>query len=205
MPLYLQAISNYAGSLSALHSNDLTRALSLRALLDENLSNISRERPSFPKGHAFYDNRVEMISIMSRVVGAALSIKEKDFDSALKNLKIAVGIQEEFQYTEPEHFYLPVRQCLGAALLMAFTDSKKRSGRVNERFLQGAEDAYRKDLHEHPNNPWSMRGMALALDSYENKTQFLAFESKIESKLYLRSHGEDFFNAAGTCCEIGHC
>ena len=63
-----------------------------------------------------------------------------------------VGI-EEFNkglYFEPPKWYYPVRHTLGAVLLKA--------GRAKD-----AEAVYRDDLRRHPENGWSLRGLAEAL------------------------------------------
>lgn len=156
----------------------------------------------FPKGHAFYNNHLEMVQLMTIIFDAAISIKKREFSDAVAKLKSAVNIQDGFHYTEPEHFYLPIRQCLGGALLLAYNDKKKRGGEVLGKLLHGAEDVYREDLHHHPNSSWSIRGIKIVLDSYENKTEF-EDSHKTENKL-LRSHS-DVHAIRGTCCEIGHC
>ncbi|MGH7511154.1 MAG: tetratricopeptide repeat protein, partial [Gemmatimonadales bacterium] len=48
---------------------------------------------------------------------------------------------------EPPHWYYPVRQSLGAVLLLSGD-------------LQGAEEAFRTSLREAPNNGWALYGLS---------------------------------------------
>lgn len=205
MPLYLRAISNYAGSLAALHTGDTRNALLLQEELKLNAVNISNEVYQYRQGHAFYHNHYEMTQIMSIIVQSVVLVREKNFDAAILNLKIAVGIQDRFQYTEPEHFYLPVRHCLGAVYLGAHKSKRNLTLALTQRYLQNAENEYRKDLKQHPRNPWSVKGMYLVLDSYENKTKLLGFKKEYQSILSSRSYAATVAGFGGSCCELGFC
>ena len=59
-------------------------------------------------------------------------------------------LQDEHWFTEPPPWYYPVRQSLGAALLVA--------GRPAE-----AEAVYREDLKRNRENGWSLFGLAESL------------------------------------------
>ena len=71
-------------------------------------------------------------------------------DLALKTLRRAVELQDDLPYMEPPFWYFPVRQALGAALLEA--------GEVKK-----AEEVYREDLRQHPENGWSLYGLLQTL------------------------------------------
>jgi len=58
---------------------------------------------------------------------------------AAEKMKAAVAVQSAFPYMEPEVFYLPTRQCLGA-VLRSLGD------------LESAEAVLSEDLAEHPNS-----------------------------------------------------
>ena len=66
-------------------------------------------------------------------------------------------IEDQGLYMEPPRWYYPVRQSLGAVLLEA--------GRPAE-----AEQVYREDLRNFPENGWSLYGLAASL-SAQGKTR----------------------------------
>ena len=67
-------------------------------------------------------------------------------------MRQAVTLEDGFNYDEPHLWLAPTRQALGATLLAA--------GRPQE-----AERAYLEDLAHYPANPWSLTGLAQALDA----------------------------------------
>ena len=69
-----------------------------------------------------------------------------DLPAAIKAYEDAVFVQDTLVYTEPPHWYYPVRQSLGAALL--------RAGRLDE-----AEKAFRDSLAQTPSNGWALHGL----------------------------------------------
>jgi tetratricopeptide (TPR) repeat protein len=72
-------------------------------------------------------------------------------DDAVKQLEVAVRLEDELPYTEPPAWWRPTRQVLGAVLLEA--------GRPAD-----AEVVYREDLRRNPENGWSLLGLARSLD-----------------------------------------
>jgi tetratricopeptide (TPR) repeat protein len=73
-----------------------------------------------------------------------------DLPAALTAFEKAVTIEDSLIWEEPEALPFSPRHWLGAALLQA--------GRYGE-----AEQVYRADLKKHPNNGWSLLGLAQAL------------------------------------------
>jgi hypothetical protein len=66
---------------------------------------------------------------------------------------------------EPPRWYYPIRQALGAVLLDA--------GRAAE-----AEQVYREDLKNFPENGWSLYGLARALRAQGKSAEAAAVEKK---------------------------
>jgi len=66
--------------------------------------------------------------------------------SARTELERAVAIQDKLSYSEPPYWYYPVRQSLGAVLLLSGD-------------LGGAEDAFQASLREAPHNGWALYGL----------------------------------------------
>jgi tetratricopeptide (TPR) repeat protein len=88
----------------------------------------------------------DTMAIARHVVEARIAQAEGDLDRAVAELETAVQIQDSLAYLEPPFWYYPVRQSLGAALLMA--------GRAAE-----AEEVLRQSLIDAPNNGWALYGL----------------------------------------------
>ena len=65
-------------------------------------------------------------------------------------LRGAVSAEDKLAYDEPRNWLAPTRQSLGAALLRAHAAGE-------------AEQVYREDLKQNPENGWSLVGLAEAL------------------------------------------
>ena len=72
--------------------------------------------------------------------------------AAIEAFERAVEIEDQLEYSEPEPLPFAARHWLGAALLEA--------GRYAD-----AEQAYREELEDHPNNGWSLFGLQQALEA----------------------------------------
>lgn len=92
----------------------------------------------------------DIIKIAKDVVGAKIALAKKDSNGAIALLREAVAIQDTLKYGEPPDWFFPVRESLGAALLM--------SGDAT-----GAEKVFREDLDRNPRNPRSLWGLRQAL------------------------------------------
>jgi tetratricopeptide (TPR) repeat protein len=88
----------------------------------------------------------DTMAIARHVVEARIAQSEGDLDRAIAELETAVQIQDSLFYLEPPFWYYPVRQSLGAALIMA--------GRPAD-----AEDVLRQSLIDAPNNGWALYGL----------------------------------------------
>jgi tetratricopeptide (TPR) repeat protein len=91
----------------------------------------------------------DTMAIARHVVEARVAQADGDLDRAIAELETAVQIQDSLPYLEPPFWYYPVRQSLGAALLMA--------GRAEE-----AAEVLRRSLVEAPNNGWALYGLMQA-------------------------------------------
>src|SRR6185295_5482109 len=84
--------------------------------------------------------------------GAKIALAKKDNATAIARLRHAVEIQDKLNYGEPPDWFSPVRESLGAALLM--------SGNNLE-----AEKTFREDLGRNPRSPRSLFGLHQALQA----------------------------------------
>ncbi|NEQ77867.1 MAG: hypothetical protein F6K23_35535 [Okeania sp. SIO2C9] len=93
-----------------------------------------------------------LISIANHLLAAKIAdLKDKN-EEMISEYQTAVKLQDNLPYMEPPYWYYPVRQSLGAALL--------KLNREKE-----AELVYRQDLKQHPNNGWSLYGLAESLSA----------------------------------------
>jgi tetratricopeptide (TPR) repeat protein len=92
----------------------------------------------------------DVLGIAKNVLGAKIALAKKDKAGAIALLRSAVAGQDTLKYAEPEDWFFPVRESLGAALLMNGDNA-------------GAEKVFREDLNMHPRNPRSLFGLQQAL------------------------------------------
>ena len=88
----------------------------------------------------------DVLKIARDVLGAKIALAKKDNAAAIAQLQEAVAVQDSLKYNEPEDWFFPVRESLGAALLMNGDAA-------------GAEKVFREDLDRHPRNPRSLFGL----------------------------------------------
>jgi tetratricopeptide (TPR) repeat protein len=97
----------------------------------------------------------DIMKIAKDVVGAKIALARKDRDGAIVMLREAVAIQDTLKYGEPPDWFFPVRESLGAALLL--------NGDA-----PGAEKVFREDLDRNPRNPRSLFGLRQTLLQEKN-------------------------------------
>ncbi|MGA8868037.1 MAG: hypothetical protein WB510_13765 [Candidatus Sulfotelmatobacter sp.] len=92
----------------------------------------------------------DIMKIAEDVLGAKIALAKKDAGGAIAMLQEAVALQDTLKYGEPPDWFYPVRESLGAALLMSGDAA-------------GAEKVFRADLDRNPRNPRSLWGLGQAL------------------------------------------
>jgi tetratricopeptide (TPR) repeat protein len=96
----------------------------------------------------------DILKIAENVLGAKISLAKNDMDATVNQLRAAVATQDLLKYDEPEDWFYPVRENLGAVLL-----------KVGD--YAGAEEVFRADLALHPRNPRSLFGLEQALKAMD--------------------------------------
>jgi tetratricopeptide (TPR) repeat protein len=115
--------------------------------------------------NAPWDNKAkDVLKIAENVLGAKIAMLKHDSSGAIAQLREAVTIQDSLKYGEPPDWFYPVRESLGAALLV--------SGNAVE-----AEKVFRDDLERNPRNPRSLFGLCEALKA-QNRTYDAQFVDK---------------------------
>ncbi len=92
----------------------------------------------------------DIMKIAKDVLGSKVALAKKDTPGAIAMLRDAVAIQDTLKYGEPPDWFYPVRESLGAALLMNGDPV-------------GAEKVFRADLEQNLRNPRSLWGLHQSL------------------------------------------
>lgn len=151
--LYPKGIRHYTRGLALLRTNQAEPARQELAQLEKILND-----PAIAELKVFDLNPVaSLLRIGSDILSGELAAASKDYDKAAAHLKHAIELEDGLNYTEPKDWYLPPRQVLGAILLEADRP-------------QEAELVYREDLRHHPQNGWSLYGLAQSLrEQHKNR------------------------------------
>jgi tetratricopeptide (TPR) repeat protein len=109
------------------------------------------EKQAIPKEAMFVMNPAEdVLSVAEAMLEGEILYREGEVENGIAALRNAVRREDLLRYIEPPDWIQPVRHALGATLL----DAEK---------LTDAEEVYREDLIRHPNNGWSLHGLARSL------------------------------------------
>jgi len=143
---YPRALRHYARALARIAKGDASAAelelASLRRLrADERL-----------KAVTIWDlnTSTSLLDIAQATVEGELAAARSDWTASIAAMRRAVATEDALTYDEPPPWHLPARQQLGVVLL--------RAGRAVE-----AERVFRQDLVRHPENGWSLAGLAGSL------------------------------------------
>ena len=141
---------HYARGLAFTAKGDAKNAQAARAALAAIVDKMPADAP-YGLNHAKTVLQVASAMLDGKMAAAAGNAKD-----ALAAYRKAVALQDQLKYDEPQDWYYPVRETLGAALL-ASGDAA------------GAEAVFREDLQQNPRNGRSLYGLAKALAA-QNKT-----------------------------------
>ncbi|MGD8306079.1 MAG: hypothetical protein PVF17_05450 [Ignavibacteria bacterium] len=143
---YMQTIWRYARAMAFIAKDNIAEAEKELAIIEQMRSNQSIRDLSIWG----INSAGTLIEIAYEVARGELAAKQKNYPLAIKHLKKAVGIENTLRYDEPPTWFYPCRQNLGAVLIEA--------GKYKE-----AEEVYRENLDEIPDNGWGLFGLKQAL------------------------------------------
>jgi len=107
----------------------------------------------------------EVGQIAAHVLRARMAQAGNDLDGAVHELNAAIRIQDALPYMEPAYWYYPVRQSLGAVLLLKGD-------------TRSARDAFGESLARMPNNAWALYGLREAYAREGLKREARAIEQR---------------------------
>ncbi len=88
----------------------------------------------------------DILKLARHIVLARVAQAGGDLATAIREFEAAAAIEGTLAYMEPPYWYYPVKQSLGAVLLMAGETER-------------AEDVFRNSLQKAPNNGWACFGL----------------------------------------------
>jgi len=118
----------------------------------KDLDSLSAALKSLPEGAMYspLNAAAPVLGIAENVAAARISMAKNDKRQAIARLRKAVELEDSLNYDEPEDWFIPVRETLGAALLS------------NKDFAE-AETVFRAELKKHFRNGRALFGLVEAL------------------------------------------
>jgi len=113
----------------------------------------AREQTPADAEFSFFFNKARLfLDIAANILDARIANAHGDNQRAIDYWQKAVEIQDRLNYGEPPEWFYPVRESLGAALLL--------NGQA-----ETAETVFRADLEHYPRNPRSLFGLLKSLEA----------------------------------------
>ena len=159
---YVQAIWRYARGVALAQKGDATGANAELAEID---GLAGRDYT------AFGDWKIpakDIVQLASHVLRARIAQAGSDLDGAVRNLEAAVKLYDTLPYMEPPYWPYPVRQTLGAMLVLQGEHERAR-------------DVFRDTLARTPNNAWALYGLTQAYAREGKKREARAVEQRLSS------------------------
>ncbi len=153
--LYARSMWHYGRGLALLGTGHVDEAAQEAKKLNRIAGSEAARKLEIP---LFYG--ASQIDVASNLLQGELAGAQGHEEVMIRHLRKAVRLQEELPYMEPPYWFYPVRQSLGAALLRADLPAE-------------AEQVYRTDLKNFPENGWSLYGLAQSLLA-QDKTEAAA-------------------------------
>ena len=115
--------------------------------VEQALAQLGERTPA--EAAAGYSRLRDVIDVARGVVAARIAATEHRMDAAVAALRTAVAAEDRLAYDEPADWFFPVRQLLGAQLLIAHRPA-------------AAAAVFAEDLRRNPENGWSLEGLVRA-------------------------------------------
>lgn len=142
--LICRAIWRFGRTVAYANTGRMAEAEKERELLREAAAKVPAERKV---GNS---ESKTVMKLAGLVADGEMAYKRGSVDEAVKLLREAAVVEDTLNYNEPPDWMVPARHALGAILLA--------EGRAKE-----AEEVYRRDLKQWPENGWSLYGLAQSL------------------------------------------
>jgi tetratricopeptide (TPR) repeat protein len=125
--------------------------------------------PKVPKDYYWGSNAaIDVLAVSAPYLDGEIALRKGDRATAIAKLREAVRLEDALKYDEPPAWTVPSRHALGAILLDAERPAE-------------AEAVYREDLEKYPENGWSLRGLASALEMRKKAAEAAKVEKRFEA------------------------
>jgi len=146
----------------------------------ETLGAARRETPADAEFSMYSNKARTFLDLAANILDARIATAHADRGRAIEYWKNAVQIQDSLYYGEPPEWFYPVRESLGAALML--------NGQPAQ-----AESVFRADLEQYPRNPRSLFGLLKSLEA----------QNKISDAEWVRREFETAWKNADVTLELG--
>jgi tetratricopeptide (TPR) repeat protein len=118
---------------------------------------------------SFYGNKAQtFLELAANILDARIAAARGENEWAIKHWEKAVEIEDGLYYGEPPEWFYPVRESLGAALLL--------NGHADR-----AEAVFRADLEQYPRNPRSLFGLLRSLEAQKKSAGVEELRRELEA------------------------
>ncbi len=107
----------------------------------------------------------DLARIATEVLAGEITARQGKLDEAVTHLRAAAAREDRLRYYEPPLWHYPVRHSLGAVLLAANRPAE-------------AEQVYREDLRQHPENGWALYGLKTSLRAQGKREEASSVEQR---------------------------
>ncbi len=152
--VYPRAIWHYARGMAYLGKKEITKAQKEMKVLSALAVDTTLEALTVWD----INTTADLVQIASKVLQAAIAIKQSQTNQAISLLKEAIALEDNLNYNEPPDWFFSIRHHLGAVLLNA--------GAYSE-----AEQVYLQDLKTWKKNGWALVGLYQTLLKQNKKNE----------------------------------
>jgi Flp pilus assembly protein TadD len=155
------AAYHYARGMAFLAKGDKQQAQAERKAVAAIIDKTPEEAP-YGLNHA-----KPVLLVAAAVLDGKIAAANGDKTAAADFYRKAIAQQDQLNYDEPQDWYYPVRETLGAALF-------------NDGDAAGAEAVFRADLERNPRNGRSLYGLSKALEAQKKATEAAWVQSQFK-------------------------
>ena len=143
--VYANVLSHWARGVAFARKNNIEDAKKELRYVKENMN-----QPDMLVVMKPFNAPIDAAKIAEKLLEGIIAEGENDLSSSIRFYKEAIIFEDALIYNEPKDWLLPAREYLGEVLLKAGS------------YLE-AENIFRGDLKENPNNHWSLKGLHASL------------------------------------------
>lgn len=167
---YARLLDHFARGMALVGTGQADDAQKQLELLRSRLNDPILEKRRIP-----FNAPLPVARIAEHILEATLLFANKNEKQAVESLQLAIDLEDQLIYTEPNDWPLPARQYLGAYLL-------------NMHQMKEAEAVYRQDLVHHPGNGWSLVGLHKALKMQGKSAELSQIKASYKVAFSMAEH-----------------